>query len=236
MSRALLPMFTYYGGKQRAARHYPVPQRDLIVEPFAGSAGYSLNHPEHQVLLRDLDPTVVATWQYLLSATVDEVATLPDLEPGQTTRDLDVPEGARHLIGWWLNKGSTHPGLRPSTFMLQHPRGGPYWGPRVRDRIAGQLEHVRHWQVELGSYHDAPDVDACWFIDPPYRDVRRTYRRGSGGIDYAHLAGWVKSRQGQVIACEADAADWLPFRPLVAIDGTEGRQKQTRARMEVIYP
>lgn len=235
MSR-LLPMFTFYGGKNRAARHYPEPARDLIVEPFAGSAGYSLNYPDRQVLLRDVDPVIVATWQYLLTATGDDVAALPDLEPGQSTLDLDVPLGARYLIGWWLNKGSAQPKLRPSTFMLRHPEGGPYWGPRVRDRIAGQLELVRHWRVEPGPYWDASNVDATWYIDPPYQGAGRHYRHGSAGIDYDHLARWSKARYGQLIVCEADGADWLPFRPLVAIDGTEGRQKRARARMEVVWP
>lgn len=232
----LLPFFTFYGGKNRAAPHYPEPVHDLIVEPFAGSAGYAMNHPERQVLLRDLDPVIVGTWQYLLNATPEQVLALPDLEPGQTTRDLDVPDGARWLIGWWLAKGTTHPQLRPSTFALRHPRGGPYWGERIRERIARQMEHVRHWRVELGSWEDSPDAVATWYIDPPYRDVRRTYRHGSGAIDYSALAQWCRERRGQVIVCEADAADWLPFRELVAIDGMEGRQKVSRARMEVIWP
>jgi hypothetical protein len=232
----LLPFFTFYGGKNRAARHYPEPAHDLIVEPFAGSAGYAMNHPERQVLLLDADPVIVTTWRYLLSTTPDRVVALPDLEPGQTTADLDVPVGARHLIGWWLNKGSSSPGTRPSTFMLRYPQGGPYWGPRVRDRIAGQLEHVRHWQVMQASYEQAPDVPATWFVDPPYQRGGQHYRHGAAGIDYGALASWVKGRRGQVIACEADDADWLPFRPLVAIDGMEGRQKRARARMEVVWP
>jgi site-specific DNA-adenine methylase len=234
--KRLMPMFTYYGGKQRAARHYPAPEHGLIVEPFAGSAGYSLNHADRGVLLIDSDPVIVSTWEFLLSASVDDVLGLPDLEPGQSVMDLDVPQGARWLIGWWLAKGTTHPQLRPSTFMRDHPRGGPYWGTRIRQRIAAQLEHVRHWQVELGSYETSPDVDATWFVDPPYYGLRRTYRHGWRGIDYQHLGAWVKGCRGQVIVCEADDADWLPFRPLVTIDGTEGRQKVNRARMEVVWP
>jgi len=232
----LLPFFTFYGGKNRAARHYPEPARDLIVEPFAGSAGYSLNYPDRQVLLRDADPVIVATWQYLLGASAADILGLPDLQPGQTTDDLDVPPGARHLIGWWLNKGSATPKRKPSTFMLRYPQGGPYWGPGIRARIARQLPCIWHWRVECASWESAPDLDACWFIDPPYQRAGKHYRHDSDGIDYRKLAEWTRTRRGQVIACEADAADWLPFRPLVAIDGMEGRQKKTRARMEMIWP
>lgn len=232
----LMPFFTFYGGKHRAAKHYPPPLHDQIVEPFAGSAGYSLNYADHQVTLRDLDPVITATWGYLVSATADEIHALPDLEAGQSVGDLDISVGAQHLIGWWLNKGSAQPKRTPSTFMLNYPQGGPYWGQRVRDRIAAQLEHIRHWTVGYGPYESVPNREATWFIDPPYRLAGKHYRFGSAGIDYDALGRWCKTREGQVIVCEADEADWLPFRPLVAIDGTEGKQKPNRARIEAIYP
>jgi hypothetical protein len=232
---ALMPFFTYYGGKHRAAKHYPAPRHDLIVEPFAGAAGYSVNHHERQVLLVDRDPNITHTWEYLIGADPEDLWALPDLEPGQSTRDLELPEGARCLIGWWLNKGAERPRLRPSTFMLEHPIGGPYWGERIRERLALQVPLIRHWQVLSGDYTAAPDVPATWFVDPPYQRAGRHYRFGSSGIDYPALAGWCRSRRGQQIVCEADTADWLPFRPLVRINGTEGRQKAAPARLELLF-
>jgi hypothetical protein len=120
--------------------------------------------------------------------------------------------------------------------MLRYPEGGPYWGPRIRDRIAAQIELIKHWIVEDGPYWESENREATWFIDPPYQKAGKHYRFGTPLMDYGHLARWSKSRYGQLIVCEADDADWLPFRPLVAIDGTEGRQKASRARMEMIYP
>ena len=35
-------MFYYYGRKKQIIRHYPSPNYDTIIEPFAGSAAYSL--------------------------------------------------------------------------------------------------------------------------------------------------------------------------------------------------
>ncbi len=35
-------MFYYYGRKKQVAKYYPVPNFSTIVEPFAGSAAYSL--------------------------------------------------------------------------------------------------------------------------------------------------------------------------------------------------
>lgn len=232
---ALMPFFTFYGGKFRAAKHYPGPQHGVIVEPFAGSAGYSVNHPAAAVWLNDIDPVITGTWQYLIGASEKEILALPDLRPGQTVDDLAIPQEARWLIGWWLNKGSATPKRRPSSFMLKHPEGAPYWGQDVRERIARQLPQIRHWTVTTGDYRELPDVDACWYVDPPYAQAGQYYRYGRKGIDYAQLAKWAAARRGQLIVCEADDADWLPFVPLVTIDGTEGRQKARRARMEVIY-
>jgi site-specific DNA-adenine methylase len=235
-TQRLLPFFTFYGGKYRAARHYPAPQCGVVVEPFAGSAGYSVNHPASAVWLNDIDPVIAGTWEYLIGVSESDILRLPDLEPGQTTDDLALSQEARWLIGWWLNKGSATPKKRPSSFMLKYPAGAPYWGQGIRERIARQLGAIRHWKVTTGSYTELPEIPAaCWFIDPPYVAGGQHYRFGRDDIDYEHLARWTGSRPGQVIACEADSADWLPFRPLTAIDGNEGRQKTSRARMEVVW-
>jgi hypothetical protein len=232
----LLPFFTFYGGKYRAAKHYPGPRYSLIIEPFAGSAGFSVRHPGGYVWLNDLDPIIAGTWSYLTRVKPAEILALPDLEPGQTTDDLALPQEARWLIGWWLNKGSATPKKRASSFMLKHPAGAPYWGASIRERIARQLPAIRHWKVTNWKYESLPlDYPACWYVDPPYANGGQHYRYGRAGIDYAALGDWCSQLPGQVIVCEADDADWLPFRPLVAIDGNEGCQKKTPAKMESVY-
>ncbi len=35
-------MFSYYGSKSKIVKHYPPPEYDTIIEPFAGSARYAL--------------------------------------------------------------------------------------------------------------------------------------------------------------------------------------------------
>ena len=46
------PFFGFYGGKWRdAPKHYPFPEHDTIVEPFAGSAGYSVRYSDRNVIL-----------------------------------------------------------------------------------------------------------------------------------------------------------------------------------------
>jgi hypothetical protein len=232
----LKPFFTYYGGKWRVAPKYPAPQHERIFEPFAGSAGYSLRYPDHDVWINDSDPFITGTWDYLVGVSEDEILGLPDLQEGQTTDDLPLPQEARWLIGWWLNKGSAQPKRRPSTFMLHHAAGAPYWGQSIRERIARQLPAIRHWTVTNYDYEELPNWQATWFIDPPYDSAAgRHYRHGADEIDFPRLGRWAQWREGQVIVCEADDADWLPFEPLTTIDGTEGRQKVTRARTEVLW-
>ncbi len=231
----MMPFFTFYGGKQRASRRYPPPRHGIVIEPFAGAAGYSMQYWDRLVVLNDIDPVITGTWEYLRRSEPAEILALPDLHVGQSTDDLPVCQEARWLIGWWLNKGSSTPKRRPSSFMLNHPEGGPYWGPRIRERIAGQVHRIRHWTIVTGDYRDLPNVPATWFVDPPYSRAGRYYRHGSEGIRYPELATWCQRRIGQVVTCEADDAAWLPFRPLMQIDGTEGRQKTNRARLEVVW-
>ena len=61
-------MFSYYGRKRLLAHYYAEPQHDLIVEPFAGSAGYSLhgNRWRKDVLLLDRDTRLVGVWEWLI--------------------------------------------------------------------------------------------------------------------------------------------------------------------------
>jgi site-specific DNA-adenine methylase len=77
------PLFPFYGSKWRDARRYPAPGESIVIEPFAGSAGYSLWYEPHRVWLYDVDPIVVGVWSYLIAATPRELLALPDLEPGQ---------------------------------------------------------------------------------------------------------------------------------------------------------
>lgn len=220
----LRPFFSYYGGKWRdALKLYPPPKHDTIIEPFAGSAGYSLRYANKRVILYEIDPVLVAVWRYLIEVKSSEILGLPDLPSDGTIDDLGVCQEARWLIGLWLNRGASSPRKSPSKWMRDGIRPGSFWGDRVRHTIASQVESIRHWEVHNSGYVECLDrPDATWFIDPPYQVAGRHYRFGSEVIDYKALGSWCKERSGQVIVCESAGADWLPFRPL-------GSTKTTRA-------
>lgn len=85
----------------------------------------------------------------------------------------------------------------------------------MKERVASQVEHIRHWRVIEGDYTAAPSIVATWFIDPPYQIAgNKVYVHKAKDIDYDALGVWSKAREGQVMVCENDGAAWLPFRPL----------------------
>lgn len=227
----LRPFFSFYGGKWRdTPRNYPAPAHPNIVEPFAGSAGYAVRYPDRRVQLYDIDPVIVGVWDFLIRATPAEVLAIPDLDAGGSVDDLRVPQEARWLVGFWLNKGCAEPRISPSSWMRSGVRPGSFWGARVRETIARQLHAIRHWRVRLSSYQDIPTSAAStWFIDPPYEVAGAHYRYGSSGIDYADLGRWCSALSGQVIACENAGATWLPFESRGAVKTTRRGKRSEEA-------
>ncbi len=229
----LRPFFGYFGGKWRdALKNYPAPVHDTIIEPFAGSAGYSLRYPGKKVILYEVDPTIAGVWRYLVSVTADEILSIPDLADGETVDDLNVSPEARWLVGLWLNRATSYPRKSPSKWMRDGVRPGSFWGERVRRTIAAQLPFIRHWEIHQGSYADiaSDGLVATWFVDPPYVEAGQHYRFGSSALDYPALGEWCKSLPGQVIVCENEGATWLPFRHLGSFKTTRTNKLSREVR------
>lgn len=234
----LWPFFTYFGGKWRIAPRYPAPVHDTIVEPFAGSAGYSLRYPDRRIVLCEKDPLLAALWRWLTRVNSSEILSLPNIGNDQTIDDLvGVSQEARWLVGFWLNKGMTAPCRTPSKWMREGLRPNSQWGDAIRQRIARQVECIRHWHVIEGDYTTI-DVagPATWFVDPPYQGAPgRRYRINNRKLDYRLLGDWCRSRTGQVIVCENVGATWLPFVPYLTAKGSEGANR-TGTSEEAIWP
>jgi len=229
----LRPFFGYYGGKWRdAVKNYWPPKYRTIVEPFAGSAGYALRYADRNVILCEIDPVVAEVWQYLIGVKSSEIKSLPDVPMDGSVDDLDVCQEAKWLIGLWLNRGISAPRRTPSRWMRDRIRPGSFWGDRVRSTIAAQVDSIRHWKVRNCTYLGAPmSRAATWFIDPPYQKAGQHYRFGSNQIDYSELATWCRSRPGQVIVCENEGADWLPFVEKATVKTT----RAARPSKEVVW-
>jgi site-specific DNA-adenine methylase len=80
-------MFSYYGSKSKIVDYYPPPKHKRIIEPFAGSARYSLKYWQNDVLLVDKYPVIVEVWNYLKNASEQDILKLPRLERGEKFKD-----------------------------------------------------------------------------------------------------------------------------------------------------
>lgn len=238
--RRLRTFFPYYGAKYRLTPHYPAPQYETIIELFAGSACYALAYPSKKVILVEKYPVLAGLWRYLLKVSEAEVLALPDIQDHQSTDDLNACEEARWLIGFWINQGVSSPRKTPSSNMKKQIRGlvdgsvrdKSWWGAAVRQRIASQLQYIRHWQVIEGDYTTAPIVEATYFVDPPYQNAGKHYRETFN--EFTALAQTCRTLPGQVIVCEAEGADWLPFRPFRKAKSMCGKNNHVYSR-EVVW-
>ena len=207
-------MFYYYGRKKQIAKYYPIPHYDVIIEPFAGSAAYSLykENWRKQVLLIEKDKQVYDIWDWLIHrATSSEIANLPHLEIGEKSSDF------LHIIHA-VTKMAFHFKTIKVTPVLERN-----W--EISKRVmAKNLHKIKHWQIINGDYTLAPDIKATWFIDPPYKgDAGLGYRYSSKLIDYNQLSDWALHRKGEIIFCEGEHGDYLPFKPLVNLTGVAGK-------------
>lgn len=200
----------------------------MIVEPFAGGAGYSCRYgADREVILVERYAPLAAAWRWLLAASPADVLDLPDVPAGGDVQSMGLPHGAAMFVGFWLNKAGASPSRAPGAMTRSGIRPASCWGPQVRERIAEQLPRMAGWRVVEGDYTDAPDVDAHWFIDPPYQHAGgQYYPCGSSRIDYVALGAWAQTRRGTVTVCEGAGADWLPFSSIGPAKGRKGAYEE----------
>lgn len=202
-------MFPYFGRKQAIVAAYPPPLYDVIVEPFAGSMSYACHHRPTSAIGVEADSEVVDLWHRLLGMSRDEIAAMREPEVGTVSTDLLVRLCA------YSDHSISSPALKVT------PKMARVWRQMRRVLITDHEWARRSVGVSLGSFADAPDVEATWFVDPPYQVYAGTkrggYRIGADRLDFGQLAEWVRTRRGQVVVCEQAGADWLPFSPLRSV-------------------
>jgi hypothetical protein len=205
-------MWSYYGSKSKVVKFYPAPKHDKLIECFAGSARYALEHFERDVLLVDKYEVIVKIWKWLQQCSPQDILSLPDFKKGEDIRSYNLCEEATLFLGMFAGVASTSPRFKVSPFAAEkNGRNNQF------KRVAGQLYKIRHWEVIHGSYEDVPNQEATWFIDPPYQFGGHAYVENK--VDFSHLSAWCQSRQGQVIVCENTRADWMDFKPMATLHG-----------------
>jgi hypothetical protein len=203
-------MFSYYGTKKRLAKLYPTPKYNTIIEPFAGAAGYSLLYPEKNVILYDTNPKICAVWEYLIKSTKQDILNLPDIITGQQVTDFNLSNAEKYLIGFCINPGSTCPKITASKRSK--------WA-KYKATIADTVDKIKHWKIIKNTYENIPNQEVTWHIDPPYQKAGKYYF-GYNKMNYNKLGQWCKERLGQVMVCENQGADYLPFEFLTIHQGS----------------
>ena len=66
-------MWGYYGSKSKIVNKYPVPKHDKIIEPFAGTAQYSLKYFDKDILLIEKYDVIVRLWTWLKKCSKKEL-------------------------------------------------------------------------------------------------------------------------------------------------------------------
>jgi hypothetical protein len=211
------------------------------VEPFAGGAGYSCRYPDLNVVLAEKNPQIANIWKWLISVPPETISALPIHEPGELIPS-EVTGPARDWIGMWNSISVVRPNQRmsPSANKVYMTGGGKnpntlrrcFWSAEIRDRSAEAVQRIRHWIVIEGDHTSVPtDLDATWFIDPPYQHLD-LYKQGA--LDYHSLALWCLTLRGQIIVCENEGADWLPFQPFGNFHASPRANKSSRRSKEMI--
>jgi len=207
-------VFYFYGGKRRLAPFYPPPKYKTIVEPFAGSAAYSVYHLSRgtadRAILVEKDPRVCEIWRRVLA-----------MEPSDLL-EHPIPQAGDRIDDFLLMTSACSNRIARQKDMIVTERM-PVVIERMFRQIAAVLPQVKNRvQIIEGDYTKAPKQKATWFIDPPYHVNGRPQQRGMGyaegcnsdSLNYQALAKWSRQRLGQKIVCEQAGADWLPFEYL----------------------
>jgi hypothetical protein len=206
-------MFSYYGSKSKIVDMYPKPLLSKIIEPFAGSARYSLRYFENEITLVDKYKVIVDIWKHLQKCSENDIKKLPVLKKGDIAkREMFDCEESFLLYGFMVAMGSYEPRKQVTEFAEKNI-------PRQIKNISKNLFKIKHWEIIHGDYSMLSNENATWFIDPPYIGAGYCYKESSKNIDYGHLSDWCKSRNGQVIVCENYSAKWLPFKKIKSFKG-----------------
>lgn len=212
------PLFKWFGSKWLSSKTLPVPLHETIIEPFAGSAGYSLRYASRKVIIAEKDPYIYALWKWLIQTGVRNgeqfIRDIPvNISVGTDIRNLGLGYGQQLLLKSWQRTNNVG-----SCWTISPWGNSPgQWTANTRARVAEEVQAIKHWQV----YQDASELfdlkqEATWFIDPPYE---YNYKYKSLVLDYTTLGERITRLNGQKIVCEAvcpktgKVPEWLDFKP-----------------------
>jgi len=206
-------MWSYYGSKSKVVNYYPPPKYGTIIEPFAGSARYSLKYWDRDVFLIDKYKEVVNIWKYLQQCSISDIKKLPILKPGTDLRTLKLEDDELCFMRWQISTSAFSPVWIATSMQTEEKQR------RQLKNIANNLYKIKNWKIIHDDYLNVENIEATWFIDPPYQFGGHKYKESNKNIDFGKLAEWCMRRKGQVIVCENTKATWMQFLPMAKLTG-----------------
>lgn len=215
-------MWGYYGSKALIVKLYPKPIHNKIIEPACGTARYSLEYFENDILLVDKYEVIIKIWHWLQQASEKDVLGINRvLIPHKKADEYEFDsEGEKLLFQFLIKKAPERPSLKVTDRVaIARPN---YMNYSLK-RIAKNLFKIKHWTIRCGSYESVPiDRYTTYFVDFPYQFGGECYPCSSKHLNFDKVGEWCRDLPGQVIVCENLKADWLPFVPLKSMKGSLG--------------
>jgi hypothetical protein len=231
---SMKPFFSYYGAKYTASAYLGKPRRDLVIEPFAGSAGYATRWNARHVRLYDVSLDICNLWDFLIRCSDRDIMAIPDQfhDIGDV---MSLPIGAQMLVRFWIAKGRAEPSgaISPWYHQWRSATDCRVWSVAVKHRIIKQKPLIQGWTIDNLSWDKIPIVEAHWHIDPPYNNGPGS-RYPHSNVDFPALAVWCRDLPGAVDVCENEGATWLDFEPLCEIVSSRGRRSGAVSK-EVVW-
>ena len=103
-------MWGYYGSKSKVVNYYPPPKHDKIIEPFAGTAQYSLLYWDKEIHLIEKYDVIVNLWKWLQKCSKNDILSTRRLKCGENTDDFkwDCQE-QKDLVGFIITGSPSVP-------------------------------------------------------------------------------------------------------------------------------
>lgn len=229
------PLFKWFGSKWLSSRIYPAPEHDVIFEPYAGSAGYSLRHHEKRVVIWEDNAQLKALWRWLIKdATTSDVLEIPiNLREGTDIRKLGLSDGQALLLKHWQRTNNV------GDCWTISPWGDKpgQWTANTRARVAEELHAVKHWRFRRPGF----DRPGTYFLDPPYF---YNYRyRFEEAFDHRALVERIEAipKSSQIIVCEAACQKtgrvprYLRFKPFASRITSRRKKTENHHSQEYLY-
>lgn len=233
------PMLKWFGSKWSAGKHYPAPLPGLpIFEPYAGGAGYALNHCDHDVVIWEDNFQLRELWRWLIGpATPEMIRQIPVGVP-QGTDIRDIPDlcfGQQLLLKHWQRTNNVGDCWTISKW--GHLPG--QWTDNTRARLADEVLAIKHWQFRHVNFNE----QGTYFVDPAYQFNYQYRFSNSERFDHEQMVAWMGRipAGSRIIACEATCPktgavpDYLPFVPSHRQVTSRRKTTQNHHSSELVY-